>query len=432
MLSSTSQAHHDESVEPEASPQFINRDPESTYDVFRKDHASTLFSLVGASQPRDPHEVVVTEQSVELLRIYQSGIGKWMDVLDHSLSYQRQVVRRSLSSSLLLHSVCALAAKQMSLASERFLWEPVSARYYGESLRLLIQDLNRPETSHEIVLAATILLCSYELLAAPGLDYERHLYGARTLIQARGIGAEVTDLEQASFWVYARQDVAMAVMNECPTLIPTHEWPAPLGHGFEEDTLGCQILWLLARVLELRFGSMDNLQDIRAQGLRNVSNEIDQWWDQLPSTARGVCTGDFSEDGLLKVWFYVPSAAAALLYYHMSKILILEDLSGTRSIAEVNTRDSPSRRCDESACLNELRSEARSIASICFSRSLQDSVLPVAVNPLFYAARHIPSLHLKARIWTLLDEIETRIGFHTKSRVVQLQGELEIDSNARH
>ncbi|KAF9639027.1 putative benzoate 4-monooxygenase cytochrome p450 protein [Lasiodiplodia theobromae] len=152
-----------------------------------------------------------------LLRIYQHGIGTWMDVMDHSHRYQRAVLRLALSSPLILHALCALAAKQMSLVSPHrhhyhaspsaaaaapppSLWEPLAARYYGESLRLLIAALaedttgstedsqgTRKKRRREETLTATILLGSYELLAAPSADYARHLRGAQTLIRAGGI-----------------------------------------------------------------------------------------------------------------------------------------------------------------------------------------------------------------------------------------------------
>lgn len=148
-----------------------------------------------------------------------------MDILDHSLTYQRQVLRHALSSSLLLHAICALSAKQMSLISDSFLWEPMSTRYYGKSLGLLTKELEKQQFVREIVIAATILLCSYELLAYPGTDYQNHLYGARSSFQAHNIASTGTMLEKASFWIYARQDVSMALVHECAPLISPHEWP---------------------------------------------------------------------------------------------------------------------------------------------------------------------------------------------------------------
>ncbi|CAM1509755.1 Fc.00g000900.m01.CDS01 [Cosmosporella sp. VM-42] len=402
-------------------------DPESTYDVFRQAQSTTFPAPRGEPQTFDLPDIVITEQAVDLLRIFQNGIGPWMEVFDHSFSFSWQAVRLALSSELLLNSICALAAKQMSLINERSFWEPVAARYYGESLVLLIQSLNQAETPHDVVLTATVILCSYELLANPGPDYRKHMSGATTLIQTRGILVEGTDLERANFWCYARQDVAVSVTHEFPTQIPPHQWIAALRNDKTKDEVAaCHILWLLARVLELRFAPMqDSLPDARIEGLRGVSAEMDQWWDGLPATSRGVTTGKPSDDGLTKLWFCVPSAAAGMLYFNMAKILFLEAMIETSSGFESGAGESPDRPVDIEEEYEKLRCHARSISSICFSPGLPDSVIVIAVNPLFYAARYAPSLSLKARIWAFLDDIEVRLGFYTTDRVKQLQTEFE-------
>jgi hypothetical protein len=124
-----------------------------------------------------------------------------------------------------MHAVCALSAEQMSLISERFLWHLVTARHYGRSLELLTGALTGQCTSREVIISATILLCSYGLLSRPGVDYQRHLYGARSLFQSHDISGDGSDVELASFWIYARQDVSMALVHECATLTPPAEWP---------------------------------------------------------------------------------------------------------------------------------------------------------------------------------------------------------------
>lgn len=110
----------------------------------------------------------------------------------------------------------------MSLIGDEFLWEPVAARHYGE----LIKELNGSETSSEVVISATILLFSYELLARPGADYQKHLYCARSPFQGYDMVRNGTDVEHVSFWIYARQDVSMALVHESATFIAPETWPA--------------------------------------------------------------------------------------------------------------------------------------------------------------------------------------------------------------
>ncbi|KAJ5369770.1 uncharacterized protein N7496_005862 [Penicillium cataractarum] len=324
---------------------------------------------------------ILTGETAGLLRSYQEGIGVWMDIFDSSHTYQNEVVRHSLSSPLLMHAACALSAKQMSLTQNKFLWEPVSSRFYGKSLSLLINDLTEQSTDRELLLAATILLCSYELLAQPGIDYQRHLYGAHTLISSRNIDEEGTAFEKASFWIYARQDVALALVNERPTLMPPAKWPTPTKNaGSLEDRVGNKILWMLAMVMEAKFKSANtNWTDTELTNFESLVSEIDSCWAGLPSHVRGVRMKDalLEEESLFRVWFCTPSASALCLYYHMAKILAYECL--LERLHELPPR---TERGEE--LLRSIGPHARSIASTSLSSDLTDGALVVAVNPIFY------------------------------------------------
>lgn len=344
---------------------------------------------------------------MDLVRKYQTGIGAWMDVLDHSSNYRRQVTRRAASSALLMYSICALSAKQMSLVGEHSVWEPVAGRFYGQSLRLLIHDLNQVDARYDEVLVATILLSSYELLAIPGPDYRRHLQGVSSLLQSHCMSSITTELDRASFWIYARHDVAMALINYCPTIIATSEWPAVnITEASEEDATGNEVLWLLARVIEFRFASPNStVSDDRRQSLREITGEVDKWWDSLPLTSHGLSSGELSEDGLSRLWFCAQSAgerhptheenfpalaynafleAAGLLYFHVAKILLLE--ASLQDSQEVNSGTES--QYGHESLTEQLHDQSRRIASICFSPGIQDSVLVVAVNPLYYGEQN--------------------------------------------
>lgn len=282
---------------------------ESTYDVFQQAYSTTTPDLGATPESPRAVEITITAEIATLLEIYQTGIGVWMDVLDHSHTYQRDIVRRAVSSPLLLHSICALSAKQMSLIRQPFLWEPVSARHYGKSLSLLIEELEKQPPSREVLIVAAILLCSYELLTQPGTDYQKHLYGARSLFQPHGIAAGGTKLEKASFWIYARQDVSMALVHEQATLMPPQEWPVvPDSGAAEEDEMANHVLWILARVIQVKFtNSRGDLSDEQINTVNGLLSELDRWWERFPLSARGIVTTEISDSGLPKIWFCVPS-----------------------------------------------------------------------------------------------------------------------------
>ncbi|KAK0618676.1 Benzoate 4-monooxygenase, partial [Lasiodiplodia hormozganensis] len=346
--------------------------PGSTWEVVQQSQSTLLLPPPAAppwpsTTPSSPTAAVATKQNDDcttttLLRIYQHGIGTWMDVMDHSHRYQRAVLRLALSSPLILHALCALAAKQMSLVSSSAaaaagpppsLWEPLAARYYGESLRLLIAALaedttgategsdggrsgggsrgsrGRKERRREETLTATILLGSYELLAAPSADYARHLRGAQTLIRAGGIDfGSASALEDAGLWVFVRQDVAMAVAGRRGLLWEVGRWGEMRwdsedgSEDMEEDWWGKKVLWLLARVVECVFGDTGGRGEEPVEGL---VRELGEWYEGLPGSFEGLRLKGALAEGLDEVWFPIDTAATALLYYHMATIILLEE-----------------------------------------------------------------------------------------------------------
>lgn len=84
---------------------------------------------------------------------------------------------------------------------------------------------------------------------------------------------------------------------------------------------------------------------------------------------------------------------------------------------------------------------ARSVASIA-SSPISDASLVQAAQPLYYcesdltfierilkdiiAAKHIFTVAEKFKMWTLLGEIENRLGFHTGHRIKQLQQQFKL------
>ncbi|KAF4545285.1 putative cytochrome P450 [Lasiodiplodia theobromae] len=338
--------------------------PGSTWEVVQQ--SQSTFPPPAApwpsTTPSSPTAAVATKQNDDcttttLLRIYQHGIGTWMDVMDHSHRYQRAVLRLALSSPLILHALCALAAKQMSLVSPHrhhyhaspsaaaaapppSLWEPLAARYYGESLRLLIAALaedttgstedsqgTRKKRRREETLTATILLGSYELLAAPSADYARHLRGAQTLIRAGGIDfGTASALEDAGLWVFARQDVAMAVAGRRGLLWEVGRWGemrwnSGEGEGEvegggrvekEEDWWGKKVLWLLARVVECVFGDGGGRGEEPVEGL---VRELGEWYEGLPGSFEGLRLKGALAEGLDEVWFPIDTAGTVQSFF---------------------------------------------------------------------------------------------------------------------
>jgi hypothetical protein len=312
------------------------------------------------------------QETMELLRIFQDGISTWMDLFDHSMTYQREGSRRALDSSLIRESICSLSAKQLELTANRSVWASVAARRYGTSLRLLINACASETADQDEILMATILLASVELLAAPGSDHRRHLSGAGTLVKSRKIDANCIGLDQASFWIFARLDILSGLINECPTVLLPHEWNVSWTEGeHDEGRLGNHMMWLCSRAVNLVFGihppAFDN--DVWT----DLMGTVDAWFEELPRACKGVPTGVTDQFGFEEWWFPVPAGAAAMATYHLTKLLLLGE--------HRQRADFPFFERDE--VISSIQYHATRIGSIGSSK-ISDSALVQTVQPLYF------------------------------------------------
>jgi Fungal specific transcription factor domain len=239
---------------------------------------------------------------VHLLNQFRQGMATWMDIFDHACTYEREVCRLSLTSELLLRCICAFTAKQLCLRPSGEIWTPIATKYYSESLSLLIEQLNDPESS-DVALTAVILLSSYEILATQGQAHRRHCEGAMKLMRMQGISACSLHLDRANFWIWVRHDISVAIINEAPLQMSPKEWHVTWREGeTQEDLLGNQLLWLVGRAVDWIYGGRTSREN------DNILRDAEEWYASLSAPSRGVKYGDLVENGLSKVHFAVTAA----------------------------------------------------------------------------------------------------------------------------
>ncbi|OCL10066.1 hypothetical protein AOQ84DRAFT_397047 [Glonium stellatum] len=308
--------------------------PTSTWDIFRSSlpdpnssdsaqassvsssqalsPATPLLTLPAAPQPTVP----LNSEMVYLLNTYRSGIAAWMDVFDHNCTYQRVVCQRALVSELLLRCVCAFAAKQLCLLPSGEIWTSVATKYYSQSLNLLIKQLNNPEPQSD-ALTAVMLLSSFEMLMDQSQDHRRHYEGAMKLIRTQGISARSIGLDRANFWIWIRHEIIVALWNESPLQLSPKYWNISWREGeTEEDVLGHQLLWLVGRAIDWSYANGTSAE------YQDLTNDVERWYAGLSPSFRGVPFGGSIGDGLSMVHFAVPAAAAAMIWYHLLRIVL--------------------------------------------------------------------------------------------------------------
>lgn len=156
--------------------------------------------------------------------------------------------------------------------------------------------------SHEHALTASMLLLSYELHGAlRSDDYRRHFLGLAMLIKERGITAQSTGIDRASFWIYIRHEVVVAMTSQKPLIFDPLEWAVSWDEGeTREDVLGNHVLWILARVINLIFGENGTAEGDKVQR-EDFLLELETWRSSLSEAFVGIPYGDKDEDGFRKV-----------------------------------------------------------------------------------------------------------------------------------
>ncbi|KAA8645911.1 uncharacterized protein ATNIH1004_007332 [Aspergillus tanneri] len=368
--------------------------PTSTWDIFRLDlpglkgssnsanntssessgQSATPATPLPTYQQKTPSpSIPLTPQMVYLLNEYRKGLARWMDIFDHNCTYQREIPRRALTSELLLSCICAFTARQLSLSASGEIWTPVATNYYAQALNLLIKLLNSP-ASQDNTLSAVMLLSSYEVLAAQGQEHRRHYEGAMKLIFMQGISARSFGLDRANFWIWVRHEISVSIINESPLQMSPKYWNVSWREGeTEEDALGNQILWLVGRAVDWVYGN-GTLSEYY-----DLLRDTEHWYAGLSESFRGVKYGDLVEDGLCKVHFSLPAAAAAIIWYHLLHILLY---------AEPVLKDA--------AYATSVQEHATEIINISIS-DLPNEVRCFSIIPLYFAGKHVDSVIRKTR-----------------------------------
>ncbi|KAF2263977.1 hypothetical protein CC78DRAFT_617173 [Lojkania enalia] len=415
-------------TQPEHSTLLPNPEPASTWEIF-KTHIPG-FDLISDDSPpttvlsnlilptpapappfppptRSPSVAVnLTPESVHLLQTYLRTVAIYQDLTDFSQTYQLHIPRLIPSSPLLYHCICALTAKSLARVRSRqnASWEPVARWHYGEALRQLIAALNGPCQQH--CLTATIVLSAYEIFVSLGQEHRRHFLGAYALIKARGISAQSAGIDGANFWIYVRHEIGVALATERPLMLGPDEW----GVKFEEeetreDVLARQVLWILARAINLVYGE-DGETDAGKGRRGEMLTELEEWRAGLSESFAGIPYGEEDDEGFRKVYFTVTAAAAAAFWYHITHILLY---------AEPTLQDE--------AYIDHIQDQAMRAANVVIS-DFPDSFRVFATHGLYYAAKHITGIARKARLWNIMNDVEAQLGYHTKTLVKRLQ-ELE-------
>jgi hypothetical protein len=128
------------------------------------------------------------------------------------------------------------------------------------------------------------------------------------LIRSHNISAQSTGINRANFWVYARHEIVVALSNEKPLVLHPDDWNVQWKQNeTREDILGNQVLWILARVINLVYGEQSSIH-LNSQQREGFLHELEEWKAGLSDPFIGIPYGEEDEDGFRKIYFTVTAA----------------------------------------------------------------------------------------------------------------------------
>lgn len=451
----------------------------------------------------DPFDRVITSH---LVQHFQQGPGQWMDLFDTTAYFSAKVPVLAASRPLLKSAVCVSAKHLRHLyqtsaplrnnfglpMADEETWQYQSAKHYDQALGRLKTAINletyvENPSDKEEMLAAVAILCTFELMDAPGSAWRAHLDAlplfndnATSMSAQSTIIIPRTAIKGPIFWSLARQDLLCAFISETQTRLnlkdlrlwqnaglATDEHGAllPCSHlsmadihnssGVEEDMKSNELTWILGKISNhLTAGDALAPEDFAlppGQWLPIGMNqeyllhrwnmlmaELDNWRDTLPpsfnATARTRAWGlansqrSLSLDTFEQIWFDLPLCAATMQSYHQANILLLanEPQESTDIWSTVSARLRSYRHA-----LREVLHHAREICGISLA-NLGDSGRVNSVQALFAAGQVFQEPREQDALLEILFGIERDLGWTTKYHVARLTDEWARGSQDNH
>lgn len=342
-------------------------------------------------------EVAGSSSSVDayLLRRFQDGIATWIDLFDHHCRYQRLLMRHVSHSELLRSAICALAARQLALQQESSRWNREASEYYSVALRLQSEAMEAAPMS-ELLLPATLLLASYELMLLPGHDYSQHLLGAKAIVEAQFGSLQPNQLWVAAYWHFFRHDVSVALTNHREILLGQSHWlDRSLDADAEEDSLGNASLVLIAKALRWNHGPIDNLND--STTYVKLQEDLTAWNNASFTKFSVFQSADSGVE-----WYATPAAPPAKQQALIADLLLRRGQRRRRSTSHNGIISD-----------QQLGEEIIKISQ----SELSDAAQVQAVHYLCYVGRTVEDLPSKHHAIDIMRDLEKRTGFHTSSRI---------------
>jgi len=238
----------------------------------------SYFSTLPIKSPK-----LVDPQEAFLLRHYISTLGVALDVCDSHRHFSSVVPDLATRSPVLLNAALAASAHHLSRVTH---YDPLVADMYHERcVELLIPLLDELSFVPDEVVAATVLLRLYEQMssAITGSDCARHLSGTSAFMNSESTCATAGGIRQASFWIFLRQDIDVALNHQRPLKLNLDAF-APQMDGnvlWDDWAWANRMVWITAEIVAFAFA-----RDKSQSRLEELKTKTEDWWRHKPDSFR--------------------------------------------------------------------------------------------------------------------------------------------------
>ncbi|ORY02664.1 hypothetical protein BCR34DRAFT_79550 [Clohesyomyces aquaticus] len=313
-------------------PNFHHASPLITSPDALSDTLSATYPTV-----RTPLQQQLSYPEAALVHHYAQHLGRWLDCTDALRQFTLRIPVLVKQSPLLLHAVLSFGARHCGDAE-------TADQAYHCCLSLLIERLGLSSATHDdALLCAIVILRVFEQLNVPvatGSDHEQHLAGCSAILRAsqgQTIDPSAPTLREAAFWVYVRQCLYNASINQQPPNLDvnirlhpaasTFQFADPLATLKGETAWANNMTWLCASVVQFCFGGgADAHLELsgRLHRWRELWNDVQQWSNDRPTTFDPIWAGPAGNDHIFpRALFAADWHVMAFGFFNFACLLLL-------------------------------------------------------------------------------------------------------------
>ncbi|KAF1973597.1 hypothetical protein BU23DRAFT_133553 [Bimuria novae-zelandiae CBS 107.79] len=299
---------------------------------------ATFSTAVPSKEP-----VPLIRRDAMLVHHYSEHLGRWLDGTDAARQFTLTLPEQVKHCSILLHAVLCFAARHIR--------DDVTAQEaYTACLNLVIERLNLNTALHDDdLLCAIVILRFFEQLNVPtesGSDEEQHLVAGTSAILRSSytttVDPSAPTLREAAFWIYVRQCLYNATVNQQPPNIDFAVQLLPLPHSMKghhplarlrlETAWANQMTWNCARVTDFCFGKSTTFElSLRMSQWQALWDDVQNWNESRPRSFDPIWRGHSGEYSVFpEMIFTADWHVVSYGFYHFCCILLLNYKPGPR------------------------------------------------------------------------------------------------------